>query len=145
MKYAIPLFIFLSSCSAQWHFNRAVMKDPSIIQTDTVTDTVRIQVPGVTASDSVKLPKLSPCQIEKTIQIDQNGVTGFIVIDHDVVSYELNCPDLDTSMVRTVEVAIPCPPCDCDDKSFWDEVRWVLWIVLFIFVFAFLRTLFLQK
>lgn len=145
MKYAIPLFILLSSCSAQWHFNRAVMKDPSIIQTDTVTDTVRITIPGITASDSILIPKLTPCEIERTISIDQNGVKGFIVINHDVVSYELKCPDLDTSIVRTVEVAIPCPPCDCDENSFWDEVKWALWIILGITFFAFLRTLFLHK
>lgn len=141
----LPFLILLSSCSAQWHFDRAVMKDPSIIQTDTITDTVTIQIPGVTASDSIRIPKLTPCEIERTIPIDQNGVTGFIVINHDVISYELKCPEIDTALVRTVEVKIPCPPCDCEDGSFWDEVKWVLWIILGITFFAFLRTLFLQK
>jgi hypothetical protein len=92
--------LFLCSCSAEWHLTRAILKDPTIIETDTIHDTIITQ--GQSASDSVRLPKLRPCSLNVTIPIDTNGVKGQIYVQNEWIRYEVECP-ADT-LYRTVPV-----------------------------------------
>lgn len=48
MKHLILLFL-LSSCSASWHYNRAIEKDPSIVKNDTTI--VEKIIEGATVGD----------------------------------------------------------------------------------------------
>lgn len=55
MKRIVPiLLLLLTSCSASWHYNRAIEKDPSIVKNDTVT--VEKIIEGTTVGeDSVEV------------------------------------------------------------------------------------------
>lgn len=48
MRYII-LLLLLSSCSASWHYNRAIEKDPSIVRNDTTV--VEKIIEGATVGD----------------------------------------------------------------------------------------------
>ena len=50
----LPLFILLASCSSAWHIKKAIQKDPSILEKDTIvfTDSVHVITKEVT-HDSV--------------------------------------------------------------------------------------------
>lgn len=41
MKYLIPIFLFLSACSAEYHLGKAIKKDPTIQKE--IVDTLRIK------------------------------------------------------------------------------------------------------
>lgn len=92
--------LLLCSCSAEWHLTRAILKDPTIIETDTIHDTVITQ--GQSAFDSVRLPKLKPCSLNVTIPIDTNGVKGQIYVRGEWIRYEVECPS--DTLYRTVPV-----------------------------------------
>jgi hypothetical protein len=36
MRYLVFIILLFSSCSAQWHIDRAIKKDPSILRPDTI-------------------------------------------------------------------------------------------------------------
>jgi hypothetical protein len=49
------LVLLFTGCSSQWHLKRAIKKDPSILQKDTITvrDTVELKIPDFQIKDSV--------------------------------------------------------------------------------------------
>ena len=67
MKWYIPILIsfILSSCSAQWHLNKAVKKDPAILQKDTVIAVDTIVTPPVALTDTVVLKETDTIVVEK--------------------------------------------------------------------------------
>ena len=67
MKWYIPILIsfILSSCSAQWHLNKAVKKNPAILQKDTVTVVDTIVTPPVALTDTVVLKDMDTIVVEK--------------------------------------------------------------------------------
>lgn len=109
MKYLIPLF-FLFNCSAEYHIQKAIKKDPSILQVDTVkvidtvqtitehvehdtvfdlrttTDTITIQKDRLTikhyySRDSVYL--WGECQSDTIIQVREIQVPVEKVVYHE--------------------------------------------------------------
>lgn len=67
MKWYIPILIsfILSSCSAQWHLNKAVKKNPLILQKDTVTVVDTIVTPPVALTDTVVLRETDTIVVQK--------------------------------------------------------------------------------
>ena len=67
MKWYIPIIIsvILSSCSAQWHLNKAVKKNPQILQKDTVIAVDTIVTPPVALTDTVVLRETDTIVVEK--------------------------------------------------------------------------------
>ena len=67
MKWYIPILIsfILSSCSAQWHLNKAVKKNPLILQKDTVTVVDTIVTLPVALTDTVVLKDMDTIVVEK--------------------------------------------------------------------------------
>jgi len=112
----------LSSCSAEWHLTRAILKDPTIIQNDTIRDT--IITPERIASDSVVLPKLKPCALNLTIPINQNGVRGQIYIRDTVVSYRVVCESDTIYRTNTTQKIIYR---DSEEKSFWSNLERIIY------------------
>ena len=114
--------LLLCSCSAEWHLTRAILKDPTIIQSDTIRDT--IITPERTASDSIVLPLLKPCALNLTIPIDQNGVRGQIFIRDTVVSYRVVCESDTIYRTNTVEKVVYK---EREEKSFWGNLERIIY------------------
>lgn len=99
MRYLI-LILLLSSCSAKWHLQKAVEKDPTlldsiaIIKLDTIyTDPVVIQDTFVTKSVD-------------TITKETTKYRFKLIREYDTIKVDIECkPD---TIVREVEVK--CPP-----------------------------------
>jgi hypothetical protein len=96
---ALILAVLLSSCSATWHLNRAVKKDPSIlleqvvkIDTFTVRDTFTYHDTFVTNSVD-------------TITIDTGSVQVRIIREHDVIRTTITQKP-DTAYI-TIEKTLP--------------------------------------
>ena len=116
---ALVLAVLLSSCSATWHLNRAVKKDPSIlleqvvkIDTFTVRDTFTYHDTFVTNSID-------------TITIDTGSVQVRIIREHDVIRTTVTQKP-DTAYI-TIEKQLP--PRVINQQSWF---RW--WYLLPFFI-----------
>jgi len=119
---ALILAILLSSCSAQWHLNRAVKKDPNIlleqvvkIDTFTVRDTFTYHDTFVTKSVD-------------TITIDTGSVQVRIIREHDVIRTTITQKP-DTAFI-TIEKQLPPQVLYKEHWFKW----WYLLIIFAIFV-----------
>lgn len=135
MRYLLLLLLF-TSCSADWHLRRAILKDPTIIEQDTIHDTIITQ--GRVVQDSLILPKLRPCSVYVDLPIDQNGVIGVITIRGDEVAYYVECPS------DTIYRTIPIEKIVYRTK---EQTDWngALWLVLAIVVVVLLIRIIPQK
>ena len=65
MKYISTLLLtgFLTGCSATWHLNQAVKKDPSILKPTVVTIWDTIVTPPVYLVDTVAVPSVGDSSV----------------------------------------------------------------------------------
>lgn len=98
MKWLVKLMLVLSltSCSAQWHLKKAVQKDPTILEKDTlvVTDTVVTQPVAIT--DTVTLRQ------HDTITLVKEKLRVQLVKVNDTITINATC-DSDT-IISVIEV-----------------------------------------
>lgn len=90
--------ITLSSCSARWHVNRAIKKDPTILQKDTVVSYDTIVTPPVVLKDTVVLKQID------TLEIFKDKLKVKIFRSFDTIRVDAIC-DTDT-IVSIVEVPV---------------------------------------
>jgi len=99
MKWLIKNLLFvllLTSCSAQYHLKRAIKKDPSILQKDTVTVIDTVVTAPVEVKDTVTL------QERDTLVITKERLKLKIVRSFDTIAVEAEC-ESDT-IISTIRV-----------------------------------------
>ena len=98
MKWLVKLTLVLSltSCSAQWHLKKAVHKDPTILEKDTLVVTDTVVSPPVAITDTVTLKQ------HDTITIVKDRLRVQLVKVNDTVTINAIC-DSDT-IISIVEV-----------------------------------------
>ena len=101
MKWPVALITIalLSSCGAQWHLKKAIKKDPTLLQTDTIAIVDTVVTPPVTLTDTVTL------HTQDTIVIQKDKLKVKIVRSFDTIMVDAIC-ESDT-IVRVVEVPVP--------------------------------------
>ena len=92
----LSLILLLSSCSAQWHLKKAVSKDPTILERDTLVVTDTVVSPPVAITDTVTLRQ------HDTITVVKDRLKVQLVKVNDTVIIDAIC-DSDT-IVTVVEV-----------------------------------------
>jgi hypothetical protein len=127
MRYFIILLILLSSCSSRWHLKRAIKKDPTIVQVDTimVTDSVHVVTPFVSTDTIFKLSK-------DTITIVKDRLTMRHYYHNDSVYLYGECESDTIVKWKTFEVQT--------EKVVYNEPwfpRW-MWIIIAIFALTIL-------
>lgn len=128
------LFMMLQSCSAQWHLNRAIKKDPTII-TDTI---VNIDTTIVTNERIITDTLVITDTITHTIERD--GVVVKIQRIHDTIHVDAICPP-DTITINEV---IPVERIIYKEKTkplIWQRLTRMLYIVLAIVIVVFIGRL----
>ena len=76
-KY-IFILLLLSSCSAQWHYERACQKDTAYCGTDVIIDTFVIR-------DTFEYHRVDTTNMIDTITIDTGSIQVKIIRNHDVI------------------------------------------------------------
>ena len=98
MKWLVKLILLssLTSCSAQWHLQKAVRKDPSILVKDTmvVRDTVVVQPVAIT--DTVTLKQ------QDTITLIKEKLKVRLVRVNDTITINAECAS--DTIISVVEV-----------------------------------------
>ena len=99
MKWTSLLLVSaLTSCSATWHLERAVKKDPSVLEKTTVVVIDSIVLPRVTIKDTVVLKE------HDTIRLVNDKLRVQIVKVNDTITIDAIC-ESDT-IVSIVEVPV---------------------------------------
>ena len=98
MKWVVRLtmMLLLSSCSAQWHLKKAVQKDPTIMEKDTLVVMDTVVSPPVAITDTVTLKQ------HDTITLVKDKLRVQLVKVNDTITINAAC-DSDT-IVRTIEI-----------------------------------------
>ena len=119
------LIVMLSSCSPQWHLNRAIRKGPHLFEDTLVRiDTVfrQIEVPQIVEK---KVFVNDTIEIVRYDSVTKDSIYARLVrLPGDTVYLELDCPDCpEITKTETVTVV--------ETLSFWDKFRiGVFWFVL---------------
>ena len=129
MRYLI-LALLLSSCSANWHINRAIKKDPSILRPDTIVkyDTTII------FKDRILYDTFTTTEYDTVVMQDSFVYTKVIRIKDKIKVYT-KCKG-DT--VRIMETITLPPRVIKEDNSLTENILLfaLLIVVLFLFRFA---------
>ena len=98
MKWLVKLILIMSltSCSAQWHLKKAVHKDPTILEKDTLVVTDTVVSPPVAITDTVIMKQ------HDTITLVKDRLRVNIVKVNDTITIDAIC-DSDT-IISIVEV-----------------------------------------
>ena len=116
MKWPVKLIIMLllTSCSAQWHLKKAVHKDPTILEKDTLVVTDTVVSPPVAITDTVIMRQ------HDTITLVKDRLRVNIVKVNDTITIDAIC-DSDT-IISIVEI-----PYDkivyVEKESLWDKIK----------------------
>ena len=103
MKYISTLLLtgFLTGCSATWHLNQAVKKDPSILKPTVVTIWDTIVTPPVYLVDTVAVPSVGDSSV-----IDNDTVRIVITKYQDKLLVKTQIKEVP----YPVSVQAECPP-----------------------------------
>ena len=98
MKWLVKLtlVLLLTSCSAQWHLKKAVQKDPTILEKDTLVVTDTVVSPPVAITDTVIMKQ------HDTITLVKDRLRVSIVKVNDTITIDAIC-DSDT-IISIVEI-----------------------------------------
>jgi hypothetical protein len=126
MKWVVKLITIslLSSCSATWHLNQAVKKDPTIMERDTLVVKDTVVVPAVAITDTVTLKQ------HDTIILQKDKLSVRIVKSLDTLIIEGKC-DSDT-IVKTIEVPYEKIVYVEKEKPMQMLQRWLLYLLALI-------------
>lgn len=118
------LFIILATallvgCSAQWHMQRAVLKNPELL---TSGQTVRFDTVVITQTQV--LNDTTILRVIDSVVITQNNVVTKLWRNHDTVRVQTICPP-DTVRINVVKQV---PQIIYQPRTWWQRNNW--WLVL---------------
>jgi hypothetical protein len=118
-KY-IFILLLLSSCSAQWHYDKACKKDAVYCGTDVVIDTFVVR-------DTFNYHRVDTTNLIDTITIDTGSIKVQIIRNHDVIRTTITQKP-DTTFL-TITKTIPPKIVYKENYWWWLLVPLVLWLL----------------
>ena len=92
------LMLLLNSCSATWHLNKAIKKDPTILEKDTVTVVDTVVTAPVEIKDTMVL------EDRDTIVVVKDRLKLQLVRSFDTIAVEAECAS--DTIISTIEVPV---------------------------------------
>lgn len=116
MKWLVKLILVLSltSCSAQWHLKKAVQKDPTILEKDTLVVTDTVVSPPVAITDTVTLKQ------HDTITLVKDRLKVEIVKVNDTITINAECAS--DTIITTIEVPYE-KIVYVKEKTLWQKIQ----------------------
>lgn len=128
LKYAVAILLF-ASCSANWHLNRAIKKDPSLLKGG---DTVLVHDTVITTKEKVLYDSFVTTEYD-TVTIEDSFVYTQVIRKDNVIKVYTKCKS-DTVRITT-KVPFKLPPQVVKDKM--TDVQTAIWaagILLFLLI-----------
>jgi len=127
----LTLIIFLTGCSAQWHLEQAIKKNPSLAQTSTHTiDTLFVR-------DSVTITDTFTTKTIDTITLEKDGVKTIVYRNHDVIRIKTVVKADTIRFTKTIQL----PP----QIKYTERVKVPQWIGLTLFLGLIVLMLIIRK
>lgn len=130
------LLISLMSCSAEWHINRAIKKNPNILDTTRVVTLDTVLVP-VTSVDTAFI--LQRDTLVQYVQVDSSGKEVEIRYKWntktDSIFIEVDCPDCE-NVTKTVTETVTIQP---TFRMFFKKYWWIFGVVILLIIFGWKR------
>jgi hypothetical protein len=124
--------LLLQGCSAQWHLQTAVKKDPSILVTKIVTVTDTVVTEPVVIKDTLTLSEVD------TVEIIKDKFHLKIMRSYDTLIIDGGC-DADT-ILRTIEVPIETVVYQERDKWYHKVQEASLWVLIVLIIALIVRS-----
>jgi hypothetical protein len=126
MKWLAGLItiVLLSSCSAQWHLKRAVKKDPTLLNTDTIAIVDTVVTPPVTLTDTVIT------RTQDTVVVQKDKLKVQVVRSYDTIMVDAVC-ESDT-IVQIVEVPVPSVVMKDSDRWYNKVYKFSFYVLLIL-------------
>jgi hypothetical protein len=96
--FAFMMLLSLSGCSAQWHLNKAVKKDPSLLNKEVVSVVDTVIVPGVEVHDTLVFNDID------TVEIVKDNFHVKLVRVRDSIFINGGCKT--DTLIRTVSIPV---------------------------------------
>ena len=116
MKYISILLLagLFTGCSASWHLNRAIKKDPSILKPTVVTIWDTIVTPPVYLVDTIAIPEVGDSSV-----IDNDTIRVVITKYQDKLIVKTQVKEIEVP----VSVQAECPPQIVQPQTFNYKVK----------------------
>jgi len=126
MKWLVKLILLssLMSCSAQWHLKKAVQKDPSVLEKDTLVVMDTVVSPPVAITDTVIMKQ------HDTITLVKDRLKVKVVRVNDTITIDAIC-DSDT-IISVIEVPYDRIVYVEKEKPIQIIQRWMAYLLLLI-------------
>lgn len=128
LKYAVAILLF-ASCSANWHLNRAIKKDPSLLKGG---DTVLVHDTQVVTKEKVLYDSFVTTEYD-TVTIEDSFVYTKVIRKDNVIKVYTKCKS-DTVRITT-KIPFQLPPQVVKDKmTDLQTALWAIGILLFLLI-----------
>lgn len=126
---SVGLLFLLYGCSATYHLDKAIKKDPKILDSVSVKiDTLIITEPKV-IRDTLILRTID------TLKIDRKGVRIALTRFYDTIQVDVECPSDTIRLFKEVKV----PQIIYQEKKLNSKYLWILIVSIIIYTLALLR------
>jgi hypothetical protein len=123
LKYAVAILLF-TSCSANWHLNRAIKKDPSLLKGG---DTVLVHDTAITTKERVLYDSFVTTEYD-TVTIEDSFVYTQVIRKDNVIKVYTKCKS-DTVRITT-KIPFQLPPKVV--KAGMTDVQTAIWSALIL-------------
>lgn len=126
LKYAVAILLF-ASCSANWHLNRAIKKDPSLLKGG---DTVLVHDTVVTTKERVLYDSFVTTEYD-TVTIEDSFVYTQVIRKDNVIKVYTKCKSDTIRITTNVPFKLP-PKVVKNNMTDLETVFWVIVILLLL-------------
>ncbi len=127
----IGLLFLLQGCGAKWHLNRAIAKDPTIL------DSVVLKVDTLIITQKEEVRDTLILQKIDTITLERNGIRIDLRRVYDTIEVDVQCP---SDTIR-IQKEIRVPQVVYEEKSFKKKHLIILIMSIILYTFALIKLL----
>lgn len=125
----IGLLFLAQGCGAKWHLNRAIAKDPTIL------DSVVLKVDTMIITENKSIRDTIILQEYDTITLERNAVRVKIQRINDTIRIDAEC----LSDTIRIQEEIRVPQIIYQEKKFNSKYLWILLVSIIIYTLVLLR------
>ena len=127
----IGLLFLLQGCGAKWHLNRAIAKDPTIL------DSVVLKVDTLIITQKEEVRDTLILQKIDTITLERNGIRIDLRRVYDTIEVDVQCPSDTIRISKEIRV----PQVVYQEKNFDRKYLYLLIISIILYTFGLIKLL----
>jgi len=128
---AVLIGLLFCSCGAKWHLNRAIAKDPTIL------DSVVLKVDTLIITQKEEVRDTLILQKIDTITLERNGIRIDLRRVYDTIEVDVECPSDTIRISKEIRV----PQVVYQEKNFDRKYLYLLIISIILYTFGLIKLL----